>query len=54
MHCGLLEGGGYLFFFSRTSGDSAKVKTTISSPVVVLMLWCRLTTLTPGAVGSHC
>ena len=44
---GWLEGGGYLFFFSRERGDSAKVKTTISSPVVVLMSWWRLTTLTP-------
>ncbi len=45
MHNGPSEGGGYPFFFSRTSGDSAKVKTTISSPVVVLISWCRLTTV---------
>jgi len=36
-------------FVSRKSGDLARVKTTISSPVVVLMSWCRLTTLTPAA-----
>lgn len=31
--------GDYLFPFSRTSGDSASVKTTISSPVLVLISW---------------
>ena len=40
---------GYFFFVSRKSGDSARVKTTTSSPVVVLMSWCRLTTFTPVA-----
>ena len=32
---------------SRKSGDSASVKRTTSSPVTVLMSWCRLNTLTP-------
>ena len=36
----------YVFFVSRKSGGSDRVKTTISSPVVVLMSWCRLNTLT--------
>ena len=37
----------YFFLVSRTSGDSLRVNTTISSPVAVLMSWCKLTTLTP-------
>ena len=32
---------------SRTTGTSVSVKTTISSAVLVLMSWCRLTTPTP-------
>src|SRR5271157_3292956 len=35
------------FLTSRTCGDSARVKSTISSPVTVLMSWCRLSTLVP-------
>ncbi len=42
-----LASSGYGFFFWRTGGDWAKVKITISSPVAVLMSWCRLTTSTP-------
>src|SRR4051794_13940918 len=37
----------YLFFVPRKSGNSFKVKITTSSPVTVLMSWCRLTSLTP-------
>ena len=37
----------YFFLASRKSGDSARVKRTTSSPVTVLMSWCRLSTLTP-------
>jgi hypothetical protein len=32
---------------ARKQGDSASVKRITSSPVVVLMSWCRLTTFTP-------
>ena len=35
------------FFVSRNRGDSARVKSKTSSPVTVLMSWCKLTTLTP-------
>ena len=35
------------FLASRKSGDLARVKSTTSSPVTVLMSWCRLNTLTP-------
>ena len=34
-------------FVSRNRGASAKVKSTTSSPVRVLMSWCMLTTLMP-------
>ena len=37
----------YLFFVSRKMGGPANVKITSSSPVTVLMSWCRLSTLTP-------
>ena len=37
----------HFFFVSRKRGDSARVKTTTSSPVTVLISWCRLTTLVP-------
>lgn len=36
-----------LYRVSRTSGFSASENNTTSSPVVVLMSWCRLTTFTP-------
>ena len=39
--------GDYLDFFSRKPGAAARVKSTTSSPVSVLMSWCRLTTFTP-------
>jgi hypothetical protein len=44
------KASGYMVYFFRVSrkpGDSAKVKITTSSAVVVLMSWCRLITLTP-------
>ena len=37
----------YCFFVPRKRGDSDRVKSTTSSPVTVLMSWCRLDTLTP-------
>ena len=37
----------YFFFVSRKRGDLTRVKSTISSPVTVLISWCRLSTLTP-------
>ena len=37
----------YFIFASRKSGDRARVKRTTSSPVMVLMSWCMVTTLTP-------
>ncbi len=37
----------YFFFAARKQGGSARVKRTTSSPVPVLMSWCRLSTLTP-------
>ena len=37
----------YFLLVSRNRGDSARVKSTTSSPVTVLMSWCRLNTLTP-------
>lgn len=37
----------YFFFTSRCSGVSASVKTTISSPVTVLISWCKLRGLMP-------
>ena len=37
----------YFFLASRKSGDSARVKRRTSSPVTVLMSWCRLRTLMP-------
>ena len=37
----------YRIFASRKSGGRARVKRTTFSPVVVLMSWCRDTTLTP-------
>ena len=39
--------GGYPLRASRKTGGSASVKSTTSSPVAVLMSWCRLTTLVP-------
>ena len=49
-HCSMpMNNADYLLFFSRTRGDSASVKSTISSPVDVLMSWCRLKTSTPVA-----
>ena len=39
--------GPYFFHVSRTRGNLAKVKSKTSSPVTVLMSWCKLTTLTP-------
>ena len=35
------------FLVSRKDGASARVKTKTSSPVTVLISWCRLTTLMP-------
>jgi hypothetical protein len=35
------------FFASPQPGGAARVNTTTSSPEVVLMSWCKLTTLTP-------
>jgi hypothetical protein len=37
----------YLFLVSRTSSGPVRVKSTTSSPVTVLMSWCRLNALTP-------
>jgi hypothetical protein len=37
------------FWTSRNAGEAARVKITISSSVVVLISWCKLTTLTPVA-----
>ena len=37
----------YLFLASRRIGDSVSVKRTTSSPVLVLMSWCMLSTLMP-------
>jgi hypothetical protein len=38
----------HFFLASRNSGDVAKVNRTTSSPLTVLMSWCRLNTLTPA------
>ena len=35
------------FLGSRNAGESASVKITTSSPVLVLMSWCRLTGVMP-------
>ncbi len=37
----------YFRLESRKDSGSASVKSTTSSPVTVLMSWCRLNTLTP-------
>jgi len=37
----------YFLFVSRNCGALARVKTTTSSPEVVLMSWCKLSTLIP-------
>ena len=36
----------YFFLASRKEGAWARVKSTTSSPVTVLISWCRLSTLT--------
>lgn len=41
------QDGSYHFFGSRTRSDAARVKSTASSAVVVLISLCRLSTLTP-------
>ena len=43
----------YFFRVSRTSSGSARVKNMTSSPVTVLMSWCRLTTLDAGDLLDH-
>ncbi len=40
------------FFDSRHRGASASVKTSTSSPVTVLISWCRLIALTPVASST--
>ena len=40
-------GRAYFLFDSRKEGAWARVKSTTSSPVTVLISWCRLNTLTP-------
>jgi len=37
----------YFFLISRCTGQADKVNSTTSSPVIVLMSWWRLNTLTP-------
>ena len=51
--CGRNDQNGYFFLASRRTGDSARVKSTTSSPVTVLISWCRLKHLDAGDLLDH-